>query len=235
MNSGNSSNVATPAAPTTAFYDEAYYRGHYGGLLDDADNYRLLSLYWREVLFVRTGLDPAGKVLDFGCGVGQVSAAMPDTVGFDFNSFSIRQLRERGRVVVERREEIPTAAFDYLLSSHSLEHSPSPADDLREFHRYMKPTGRIVLVLPIETEFKPTLQPDSNQHLQCWTFQTITNLLLVTGWRPTLQRVVYGPWMLRTLGKYMSDPRAVEWAVRLGQWKRGFASMLTIAERGQKA
>jgi SAM-dependent methyltransferase len=214
---------------TTTFYDEAYYRGHYGSLLNDAVNYRLLSLYWREVLFTRQGLDWRGKVLDFGCGVGQVSAAMPHTVGFDFNPFSLEQMRQRNRVVVDHREDIPRGEFDYLLSSHSLEHSPTPAEDLREFRGYMKPTGRLVLVLPIEMDFKPTLQPDHNQHLQCWTFQTITNLLLATGWRPLKQQVVYGPFMLRTCRR-LSDQRAVRAAAWLGGWKRGFASMLTIAD-----
>jgi SAM-dependent methyltransferase len=215
---------------TTAYYDEKYYRGRYGFVLDDSINYRLLSLYWREILFLRQGLDPNGKVLDFGCGLGQVSAAMPDTVGFDFNGFALQQLRTRGRTVIDRREDIPLNAFDYLLSSHSLEHSPTPAEDLREFRKYMKRGGRLVLALPVETDFRPTLKPDSNQHLQCWTFQTITNLLIATGWTPVAQKPIYGPYMLRTLAKCVSEDRAVQIAAWLGRRKRGFAAMLTVAE-----
>jgi SAM-dependent methyltransferase len=227
---GASEATSSPASRIASFYDESYYRGHYGAVLADPDNYRLLSLYWREVLFAQQGLDSRSNVLDFGSGVGQVSAALPNSICFDFNRFAQDELRRRGRAIIERREDIPRAAFDCLLSSHSLEHSPSPADDLREFRQYMKPSGRLVLVLPVEKDLRPRLQADANQHFQCWTFQTITNLLLLTGWRPTMQRAVYGPYMLRTAGKYLSDKRAVRLAMWMGSWKRGFESMLTVAE-----
>jgi len=219
-----------PRPQSDSHYDEAYYLGHYGAEISDELYYRLLSLYWRHVLFVLRGLDTRGKVLDFGSGLGQVSAALDDTVCFDTSAFAIAELRKRGRTAIENRLDIPRGAFDYLVSSHSLEHSRSPYQDLEEFQQYMRSSGRIVLVLPVETNLRPALQSDSNQHLHAWTFQTITNLLLATGWTPLSQTLILSPYMLRTLGRRISSERAVRAAYALGRLKRANPSMLTIAQ-----
>jgi SAM-dependent methyltransferase len=217
------------ASKTADFYDEEYYRGQYGAVINDELNYRLLSLYWRELLFVRNKLNPNAKVLDFGSGVGQVSAALPNSVCIDFNPFALAELRKRGRSLVENKNNIPPTEFDYILSSHSLEHSPGPFQDLQDFRAFLRPAGRLVLVLPIETSRKPALQGDWNQHLQAWTFQTITNLLLATGWTPETQRLIYSPYLLRTLGRRISAEAAVQFAMFFGRLKRSTPCMLTIA------
>jgi len=212
-----------------AYYNESYHLEHYGSVVRDELGFRLLSLFWRHALFERSGLGLEGKVLDFGCGVGQVSAALSDSVCFDFSQFARNELRKRHRVVVERREDIPRHVFQHILCSHCLEHSPTPYQDLQDFHEYVLPAGRLVLVLPVEVELRPALQSDWNLHLQAWTFQTITNLLVSTGWTPLSQSYVYGPFMLRTLGRRMSASHAVPIAYRLGRLVRANPSMLTIA------
>lgn len=223
------------AIPTEArekalsYYHENYHRAHYGSVLGDEREYYLLSLFWRYALFARHGLQLKGKMLDFGCGVGQVSAAFSDSVCFDFSVFAQGELRRRQRVVVEKREDIPRHVFDCILCSHYLEHSPTPYKDLQEFREYLIPGGQLVLVLPVELELRPALRSDWNLHLQAWTFQTITNLLIATGWTPTSQSHVYGPYMLRTLGRRLSAKLAVPLAYRLGRAIRANPSMLTIA------
>lgn len=217
-------------AGTVAHYDNAYFSGHYGSMIEDDLNYTLLSLFWRYVLFELQNLDPTCKVLDFGCGIGQVSAALPNVLCFDFSSFAVGELKRHKRPFVSQRQEIPRKAFDCLLSSHSLEHSTSPYEDLKEFREYLRPKGRLILVLPIEINLRPSLVADSNQHLQAWTFQTITNLLLSTGWQPLAQNLVHGPFLLRTLGKRLPSSMAVRMARRIGQLRRWNPAMLTIAK-----
>jgi SAM-dependent methyltransferase len=217
------------ASPVASHYDVEYYQGHFKGILEDDQSYKLLSLYWRDVLFERNGLDVHARVLDYGSGIGQVSAALSNSVCFDISSAAIAELKKRGRAVIERCEDIPRGEFDYLLSSHSLEHSTAPFEELVQFRKYMCPTGKLVLVLPIERSFKPALKPDWDQHLQCWTFQSLTNLLIATGWTPISQSIVYGPYFLRTAGRSFSAPIAVAAARFFGRIRRGFPSMLTIA------
>lgn len=211
-------------------YDKDYYISHYGRVFIDEKYYKLLSLYWKEAIFSANHLDVNLSVLDFGCGLGQVSAALPNVAFFDFSEFAVNFLRQRGQIVFSSIEEIPQNHFDFLLSSHSLEHSPTPADDLKRFHRYVKPGGKLILILPIEVQLNPSLEPDNDQHFYCWTFQTITNLLLHCGWRPIRQNKLYGPFLLGKLASTFSEERAVKIAYSLGLLKKNYQSLLTIAE-----
>src|SRR5829696_5005639 len=43
---------------------------------------------------------------------------------------------------------IADATYDFLLSSHSLEHTANPVKALREWMRVIKPNGKLVLILP---------------------------------------------------------------------------------------
>ena len=44
--------------------------------------------------------------------------------------------------------EIPDMHYDFLLSSHMLEHSANPIKALREWRRVLKPRGSLILLLP---------------------------------------------------------------------------------------
>jgi SAM-dependent methyltransferase len=219
------------AAPTPQeVYDEQYYRSHYPFLFDDPAYYALTGKFWREAIFVRNGVDPDGRILDFGCGLGQISAALPNATLFDYSDYAVQRLRKQGRRVVGRREDIPRGQFDALLSSHSLEHSPGPREDLLGFHDFVRAGGTLVLVLPVEMQLQPALSPDDNQHFYAWTFQTITNLLLSTGWKPRRQAMLYGPSGLRTLARRFGNDRGVQLAIRVGTFRKHYPAMLTVAE-----
>lgn len=213
-----------------SLYNKDYYLRHYSRVFEDKDYYELLSLYWKEAIFYRNNVNPDLAVLDYGCGLGQVSASLSNVTFFDSSEYAVNFLLQRGKNALSRVENIPEKQFEFLLSSHSLEHSPTPANDLKIFHRYLKPGGKLILILPVEVDLKPSLEPDSNQHFQCWTFQTITNLLFYCGWRPVHQTRLYGPFLLNTLGSITSRPQSVKIAYWLSFLKKNYPSLLTIAE-----
>jgi ubiquinone/menaquinone biosynthesis C-methylase UbiE len=211
-------------------YDKNYYSNHYNRVVEDKNYYQLLALYWKEAIFSQNNLNSDLAVLDYGCGLGQVSAALANVTFFDYSEYAVNFLIQSGKTALSRIENIPENYFDYLLSSHSLEHSTTPAEDLKHFHRYLKAGGKLILILPVEVNLKPSLEPDSNQHFQCWTFQTITNLLVHCGWRPIYQNFIYGPFLLKTLGSITSQHQAVKIAYWLSSLKKNYSSLLTIAE-----
>ena len=214
-------------------YNETYFLEHYGELITDEARYQLLAQFWSHTLFEPLAeferLDEM-KILDYGCGTGVVSAALKNVTGFDLSPFACEYLRRRGRQVFQNQEHIPCADFDVLLCSHSLEHYTNPMETLVNFKKFMRQNGFLLLVLPIEADFSPTIKPDNNQHLYGWTFQSVTNLLLVAGWRPLHAKKVYGPFLLTTLGRILPARTAVRMAHFLGRWKRGFPSMLVLAQ-----
>jgi len=220
-------------------YDEEYFSSHYG-VLRDEELYHLMSLYWKHTLFTQNGLRIDAKVLDYGGGLGQVSAALTNVTISDPSNFAKQNAVQRGRTFIADPKKIPKDTFDIILSSHSLEHTPHPAGDLISFHQYATANCLLVLVLPAEYEMysatKPLkiarLEPDlHDQHFHCWTFQTITNLLVYCGWRPIAQKKIYGPFLLRSLAKVLNPHDSVKLAHRLGRYKKNFPSLLTVANR----
>ncbi len=213
------------------FYDEAYYRSHYGRVHDDPAYHRLRGLYWKHALFDQAGLQPKGPVLDFGCGLGPVSAALDEVEAYDFSAYARNFVRKLGRTVYDDPAEIPDGRFDVILSSHCLEHSLTPHEDLKQFARWARPGGRLVLVLPVEINLAPATAYDNDRHMQAWTFQTITNLLLASGWQPRQQCYVYDSLGLGKLAQLFGEERAVALSWKLGRLARNFKSLYTIAEK----
>jgi SAM-dependent methyltransferase len=189
-------------------------------------------LYWKTAITAVQAVPAGSLMLDYGCGTGQVSMAFPNTHYYDTAQFSRDMVRKRGKIVYEDNAAIPAGRFDYILSSHALEHSPQPFMDLQRFSGFAKPNGRLLLLLPVERDFRKTLAVDDDNHLYCWTFQTIGNLLHAAGWQPLIQACVYDSFGLGTLDRLLPTPRAVTLSWQLGRLKRGFKSMMIVARNG---
>ena len=98
-------------------------------------------------------------ILDAGCGTGKMLLELDrytnrPPVGFDFSSEAVKFLKVRGLVNVLQAStaEIPfkSGSFDLVTSFEVLCQLPGESDlkALREFHRVLKPAGKIYLRLP---------------------------------------------------------------------------------------
>ena len=210
-------------------YNSTYYEGHYGRLLGDDHYFNVRTLYWKHAITAVQVVPEDSLVLDYGCGTGQVSMAFPNVHFYDTSEFSRDLIKQKGKVVYRDDAEIPAGKFDFVLSSHALEHSTRPFEDLQNFRRFVKPTGQLLLILPIERKFQKTLKVDDNNHLYCWTFQTICNLLYATGWKPMVQTYIYDSFGLGSFSKVLPPQKAVSLSWRLGRLKRGFQSIMVVA------
>ncbi|MGB8698253.1 MAG: class I SAM-dependent methyltransferase [Thermosynechococcaceae cyanobacterium] len=120
------------------------------------------SVFYRAIhqrLLASIQLPPAAKVLDLGCGTGQLlnrlAGVYPDLQGFglDLSPEMIRQARRkilhRPRLIFVqgRSDRIPFAAaeFDAVFCTISFLHYPDPLAVLREVRRVLKPQGRFYL------------------------------------------------------------------------------------------
>jgi SAM-dependent methyltransferase len=120
-----------------------------------------------ELLADRIAGTAPGRVLDWGCGYGQVTALLHrrgvDVRGFDYRPHESGVGSDR----LERFPEIevsyspePTAlpfddgSFDAVLSCGVLEHVQSPEGSLAELHRILRPGGRLyVIKLPNRSSY----------------------------------------------------------------------------------
>lgn len=105
----------------------------------------------------RIAAEGGGRVLDWGCGHGQVSHLLRER-GLEVESFDYREGTEPKLVRLERFPDIeahlsgdpvrlPFADhhFDTVLSCGVLEHVQRPEDSLGELHRVLRPGGRLLV------------------------------------------------------------------------------------------
>ncbi|MBN2501623.1 MAG: class I SAM-dependent methyltransferase, partial [Anaerolineales bacterium] len=155
-----------------------------------------LSVQW-NLPFWLPHLKPAGSVLDFGCGGGYLLAGLPvgSKTGVEINPAARQEVQRQGIDVYPSLEDIPGGrAFDCILSSHALEHVPSPLLALKAMRPLLRPDGKLLLLLPLDDwrarhhhRYHPN---DIHFHLYAWTPQNLGNLLVEAGFVPQEVRVI---------------------------------------------
>lgn len=104
------------------------------------------------------------RILDVGCGVNKY----PGAIGIDRNP------RTRADVIVELdRFPYPfrDSAFDELRAIHVIEHVGDVIRTMEEFHRLVRPGGRVLLETPHYTDFSSFCDPTHRWHLNTYSFR----------------------------------------------------------------
>lgn len=140
-----------------------------------------------------SAIDKNTKLLDFGCGLGQNIYYLPNAVGYDVSEFGVKFSQEKGIKATNHLGDLEDSSFDVVFSAHVLEHHPHPKKMLEDIHQKLKTGKQLILVLPYERHMRRgKFELDLNQHLYCWNFQAINNLLLTTGFKINENRYVRG-------------------------------------------
>jgi SAM-dependent methyltransferase len=138
-------------------YPESYepYRPPAGALgrLSAANRRWQSSARLRRPPFDRLG--ERGRLLDVGCGRGDLAAALRrggwEVAGLDPSASAVEAARALGvdaRVGTIEDAPWPAESFDALVFNHSLEHVPDPLDTLGRAARLLRPGGRLAVVVP---------------------------------------------------------------------------------------
>ncbi|MDI6715794.1 MAG: class I SAM-dependent methyltransferase [Actinomycetota bacterium] len=135
-----------------------------------------------------------GRILDIGCGAGsfldEIRSYGFDTYGVDLDDKAVAYARSGGHKVFCKPVEdagFKENFFDVVRASHVIEHMPNPRTALLEIHRVLKPDGRLLILLPNIDSFLARrygsywFQLDVPRHLYHFTPESITNLLVSTG------------------------------------------------------
>lgn len=128
------------------------------------------------------GIQEDARILEFSCGLGQDTLYFPNSVGFDVSEFCLEFCRKKGKSVINDLSLAEDHSFDLVFSSHTLEHVTNPYEVLKTLRGKINQKGKLMLILPCEHHGKAGFTFDVNQHLFCWNFRTINNLLLTAGY-----------------------------------------------------
>jgi SAM-dependent methyltransferase len=123
----------------------------------DLCQYGFADLEQLELLIGVTGLGPAQRALDLGCGNGLITEYLSDRTGahitgLDYIPLAIEQARRRSATKSDRltfevgdinRLELPREVFDLVLSIDTIYFSEDYSTTIRELRTSLRPSGRI--------------------------------------------------------------------------------------------
>lgn len=164
--------------------------GRFDELMDEYDLGRRTEVLVERFL----GSAVRGRlVLDAGCGVGgltrALTAAGARVIALDIGPQLAAETRRRCRceAVVGSLTALcfPSGAFDAVLSSEAVEHTPDPEASVLELYRVVKPGGRLVLSTPNRL-WQPAVRAASALGLR--PYDGFENFL----WPGRLRRVLQG-------------------------------------------
>jgi len=133
-------------------------------------------------------------VLDAGCGSGWLGASLKECLPLTVISVDIRkpiaEYRVDSFVVMDIQQIGLTKAFDLIIAKDVVEHVVYPRKALQQFHSVLKTNGKIIIDVPSPSA--PYLW-DDYEHVRPYTKESMTKLLLDSGFRPIYMRYLAAP------------------------------------------
>jgi SAM-dependent methyltransferase len=108
-------------------------------------------LYRQYYLYPRLLRNLKGRLLDVGCGIGDMLTFRPNTVGVDVNPYNVNFCKALGcEAYVMSVDELPfdNSSFDSVLLDNVLEHISDPVPLLKEIQRVIRPNGFLLIGVP---------------------------------------------------------------------------------------
>jgi SAM-dependent methyltransferase len=184
----NRMNSNDAAHETSTYYDETYFNwqkemGEFGG--------------WADKMKFASHISPNDTVIDFGCGGGFLlkNISCSEKMGVEVND-TARSFAEKtnGIRAVKFVEHLEDSVADIIISNHALEHCVSPHLEIENLLKKLKPGGRIVLIVPCESNKLKWFPGDVNNHLFTWNPMTLGNLFTSAGYEVLGVHAVYHRW-----------------------------------------
>lgn len=172
-------------------YNEEYHKTKFGKWLENEDLYKLKGKVAKRNIFSYS-FDEDSKVLEIGCGVGQITAWIKNKYAYDVNKKLYPDLEKRGFIMYKTIKEIPNDYFDEIVMSMVLEHLPDPVNMINTLKLKLKKGGKLRLALPPVNYVKlKDLNRSWDGHYFSWGFPDINYLLNRCGFEVLINKKFY--------------------------------------------
>jgi SAM-dependent methyltransferase len=166
-----------------AYYEDKYHSVRHHEMI--VDDYYFRARADVQSRFYFTPAERTLRIFEYGCGVGQGLAGLPNASGWDISAEARDLCRQRKLNVYDDIAEVPREAWDIVFCRHVLEHLEQPLEALRQMRELLSRGGELYLVLPKEDHYPVmNIAPDVDQHLYCWNFRALNNLVFRSGLAP---------------------------------------------------
>lgn len=158
-------------------------------------------LYRNLFLYPKLARKLAGRVLDYGCGIGDFVQFRDNTVGVDINSHNVSYCVQRGldaKLVQDNHIPYDEDSFDGVVLDNVLEHIPGEAVDsvINEIKRVLMVGGAIVVGVPGRKGYDS--DPD---HKIFYTEDSLTSLFVRHGFET--REVILMPFASQKLENFL--------------------------------
>lgn len=143
----------------------------------------------RKLLYWWLPLEVKDKVLDAGCGIGEMTERIPNCVGIDINKYCVDYCKSKGLIVYKAdilNTPFKDKSFDTVICFHVLEHLKRPEDAIKEMYRTLKLNGKLIIVVPTECGYRK-----DKTHKTFLLKETLKELLIKNNFK--IKRIYYYP------------------------------------------
>ena len=156
------------------FYDDKYF-----------DRYKAGGIFggWAHQSKYAGFISKDDEVLDFGCGGGHLlkNIECRKRIGVEINPSAAAVAKENGLEMYRILDDMPDNYVDKIISDNALEHTHYPLDELKKMYKKLKPSGKIMMIVPCENICYKYKSNDIHQHLYSWSPMCIGNLFTLAG------------------------------------------------------
>jgi len=138
----------------------------------------ITNTYYKK--FFSKYIDKKFKILDFGCGSGELLDLIDCKfkIGVEINKYSQKKLKNKNLMFVDKLEKIDKKIkFDTIFCLSVLDHLDDPLSTLKKIKDRLKKNGKLIVIIRNDSRRQNIKNSIYKNHLYSWSLLSFNNLI----------------------------------------------------------